>query len=192
MHEDWGSTPAAIDAALRAADEHGLQVALHSDSLNEAGFVESTLAAMNGTSVMNVYDRFRNSVAKKIDAMIAKSSSAGAPEQMIEIANKLRTTLVTRCQADSWAQPVLDCFASASDQPSIRNCRTQLPPDQAQAELEMGKADVSKVLASARKKLARLPELRPVAERLLPRRGAKPNYPAAKIVVEGRTRTGRA
>ena len=37
VHEDWGSTPAAIDAALRAADEHGLQVALHSDSLNEAG-----------------------------------------------------------------------------------------------------------------------------------------------------------
>ena len=44
VHEDWGSTPAAIDAALRGADEWGLQVALHSDSLNEAGFVESTIA----------------------------------------------------------------------------------------------------------------------------------------------------
>jgi len=77
-------------------------------------------------------DRCTVAIGKAIDAMIAKSSSAGAPEQMIEIANKLRTTLVTRCQADSWAQPVLDCFASASDQPSIRNCRTQLPPDQAQ------------------------------------------------------------
>ena len=44
VHEDWGSTPAAIDAALRAADECGLQVALHSDSLNEAGYVESTIA----------------------------------------------------------------------------------------------------------------------------------------------------
>jgi len=51
VHEDWGSTPAAIDAALRAADEHGLQVALHSDSLNEAGFVESTLAAIGGRSI---------------------------------------------------------------------------------------------------------------------------------------------
>src|SRR5690606_6154837 len=51
VHEDWGSTPAAIDAALRAADEHGLQVALHSDSLNEAGFVESTLAAIDGRSI---------------------------------------------------------------------------------------------------------------------------------------------
>jgi len=39
-------TDAAIDAALRAADEHGLQVALHSDSLNEAGYVESTVAAI--------------------------------------------------------------------------------------------------------------------------------------------------
>ena len=51
VHEDWGSTPAAIDAALKAADEHGLQVALHSDSLNEAGFLESTVAAIAGRSI---------------------------------------------------------------------------------------------------------------------------------------------
>lgn len=51
VHEDWGSTPAAIDAALRAADELGLQVALHSDSLNEAGYLESTLAAIAGRSI---------------------------------------------------------------------------------------------------------------------------------------------
>ena len=51
VHEDWGSTPAAIDAALRAADEHGLQVALHSDSLNEAGFLESTLGAIGGRGI---------------------------------------------------------------------------------------------------------------------------------------------
>ncbi|WME23279.1 urease subunit alpha [Brachybacterium sp. GU-2] len=51
VHEDWGATPAAIDAALRAADEHGLQVALHSDSLNEAGFVESTIGAIGGRTI---------------------------------------------------------------------------------------------------------------------------------------------
>ncbi|MFE6508654.1 urease subunit alpha [Nocardioides sp. NPDC057767] len=51
VHEDWGATPAAIDAALRAADEHGLQVALHSDSLNEAGYLESTVAAIAGRSI---------------------------------------------------------------------------------------------------------------------------------------------
>lgn len=51
VHEDWGSTPAAIDAALRAADEFGLQVALHSDSLNEAGYLESTLRAIDGRSI---------------------------------------------------------------------------------------------------------------------------------------------
>lgn len=51
VHEDWGATPAAIDAALRAADEHGLQVALHSDSLNEAGYVDSTLRAIGGRSI---------------------------------------------------------------------------------------------------------------------------------------------
>lgn len=51
VHEDWGSTPAAIDASLRAAQEWGLQVALHSDSLNEAGFVQSTIEAIDGRSI---------------------------------------------------------------------------------------------------------------------------------------------
>jgi urease subunit alpha len=51
VHEDWGSTPAAIDASLRAADEFGLQVALHSDSLNEAGYVESTVGAIAGRGI---------------------------------------------------------------------------------------------------------------------------------------------
>ncbi|NGN94860.1 urease subunit alpha [Nocardioides sp. KC13] len=51
VHEDWGSTPAAIDAALKAADEHGLQVTLHSDSLNEAGYLESTVSAIAGRSI---------------------------------------------------------------------------------------------------------------------------------------------
>lgn len=51
VHEDWGATPAAIDAALRAADEFGLQVALHADSLNETGFVQRTLDAIGGRSI---------------------------------------------------------------------------------------------------------------------------------------------
>lgn len=51
VHEDWGSTPAAIDASLRAAEEFGLQVALHSDSLNEAGYVESTIGAIAGRGI---------------------------------------------------------------------------------------------------------------------------------------------
>lgn len=51
VHEDWGSTPAAIDAALTAADRWGLQVALHSDSLNESGYVDSTLDAIAGRSI---------------------------------------------------------------------------------------------------------------------------------------------
>ena len=42
VHEDWGATPAVIDAALRVADETGVQVALHTDTLNEAGYVDST------------------------------------------------------------------------------------------------------------------------------------------------------
>ncbi|MBF6353390.1 urease subunit alpha [Nocardia higoensis] len=51
LHEDWGSTPAAIDACLRVADASGVQVALHSDTLNEIGFVEDTLAAIAGRGI---------------------------------------------------------------------------------------------------------------------------------------------
>ncbi len=50
VHEDWGSTPAAIDAALTGAERWGLQVALHSDSLNEAGFVATTIDAFRGAA----------------------------------------------------------------------------------------------------------------------------------------------
>jgi urease subunit alpha len=45
LHEDWGTTPAAIDTCLSVADEYDVQVAIHTDTLNEAGFVENTIAA---------------------------------------------------------------------------------------------------------------------------------------------------
>lgn len=48
VHEDWGATPAAVNAALEVADASGIQVAIHSDTLNEAGFVEDLLAAAKG------------------------------------------------------------------------------------------------------------------------------------------------
>ena len=51
LHEDWGTTPAAIDACLRVAEEADVQVALHSDTLNEMGFVEDTLAAIDGRAI---------------------------------------------------------------------------------------------------------------------------------------------
>jgi urease subunit alpha len=51
LHEDWGTTPAAIDACLRVCDEYGVQAAIHTDTLNEAGYVESTLAAIAGRTI---------------------------------------------------------------------------------------------------------------------------------------------
>jgi urease subunit alpha len=51
LHEDWGSTPAAIDACLRVADDTGVQVAIHTDTLNEAGYVADTLAAIGGRTI---------------------------------------------------------------------------------------------------------------------------------------------
>jgi urease subunit alpha len=51
LHEDWGSTPAAIDACLTVSDAAGVQVALHTDTLNEMGFVEDTIGAIAGRSI---------------------------------------------------------------------------------------------------------------------------------------------
>ena len=51
LHEDWGTTPAAIDCCLSVADDHDIQVMIHTDTLNESGFVEHTVAAMKGRTI---------------------------------------------------------------------------------------------------------------------------------------------
>lgn len=51
LHEDWGTTPAAIDCCLTVADAHDVPVAIHTDTLNEAGFVEDTIAAIDGRTI---------------------------------------------------------------------------------------------------------------------------------------------
>ena len=51
LHEDWGTTPAAIDCCLSVADDYDVQVMIHTDTLNESGFVENTIAAMKGRTI---------------------------------------------------------------------------------------------------------------------------------------------
>jgi urease subunit alpha len=51
LHEDWGTTPAAIDNCLSVADKHDVQVTIHTDTLNESGFVEDTIAAFKGRAI---------------------------------------------------------------------------------------------------------------------------------------------
>ncbi|HEY4742972.1 MAG TPA: urease subunit alpha [Candidatus Acidoferrales bacterium] len=51
LHEDWGTTPAAIDACLKVADEYDVQVSIHTDTINEAGFLEATVAAIAGRAI---------------------------------------------------------------------------------------------------------------------------------------------
>src|SRR5580692_5851012 len=51
LHEDWGTTPAAIDCCLSVAEDHDIQVAIHTDTLNESGFVEDTVAAFKGRNI---------------------------------------------------------------------------------------------------------------------------------------------
>jgi len=51
LHEDWGTTPAAIDTCLKVADDFDVQVAIHTDTINEAGFLEATVAAIKGRTI---------------------------------------------------------------------------------------------------------------------------------------------
>jgi urease subunit alpha len=51
LHEDWGTTPAAIDCCLSVAEDHDVQVAIHTDTLNESGFVEASIAAFKGRTI---------------------------------------------------------------------------------------------------------------------------------------------
>jgi urease subunit alpha len=51
LHEDWGTTPSAIDACLRTGDEYDVQIAIHTDTLNEAGFVDNTIKAIGGRTI---------------------------------------------------------------------------------------------------------------------------------------------
>jgi urease subunit alpha len=55
LHEDWGTTPAAIDCCLSVAEEHDVQVAIHTDTLNESGFVEATIAAFKGRTIHTLH-----------------------------------------------------------------------------------------------------------------------------------------
>ena len=55
LHEDWGTTPAAIDCCLSVADDHDVQVMIHTDTLNESGFVEDTIAAFKGRTIHAVH-----------------------------------------------------------------------------------------------------------------------------------------
>ena len=51
LHEDWGTTPASINNCLNVAEQFDIQVAIHTDTLNESGFVEDTLAAFAGRAI---------------------------------------------------------------------------------------------------------------------------------------------
>ena len=57
LHEDWGTTPAAIDACLSFADEHDVAVTIHTDTLNESGFVDDSLAAIKGRTIHTYHRR---------------------------------------------------------------------------------------------------------------------------------------
>src|ERR1700692_4554580 len=59
LHEDWGTTPAAIDNCLAVADELDVQVGIHTDTLNESGFLEATVAAIGGRTIHTLYTQAR-------------------------------------------------------------------------------------------------------------------------------------
>ena len=100
VHEDWGSTPAAIDAALRGADEWGLQVALHSDSLNEAGYVASPPS--------------RRSPAGRIRAFHVEGAGGGHAPDIL--------THRRAAERASPARPTRRCRTPSTPSPSTSTC----------------------------------------------------------------------
>ena len=110
-----------------------------------------------GTAASN--DPCTAAIDQAIDAMIAgrqqaidaraaagEAPPAGMMAQMTEVSNKLRTVMTTRCKADAWPAPVIACFAKASDQPSIKQCREQLSQESAQ-KLQL---EIVKVMSAGR------------------------------------------
>ncbi|WP_413803688.1 urease subunit alpha [Streptomyces iranensis] len=84
IHEDWGATPAVIDRALDVCEERGVQLALHADSLNESGFLESTRAAFTGDG-RDAGDRFTAKKARSIHIFHVEGAGGGHAPDMIEL-----------------------------------------------------------------------------------------------------------
>ncbi len=84
IHEDWGATPAVIDRALDVCEERGVQVALHADSLNESGFLESTRAAFTGDG-RDAGGKFTPKKARSIHVFHVEGAGGGHAPDMIEL-----------------------------------------------------------------------------------------------------------
>ena len=66
LHEDWGTTPAAIDNCLSVAEQHDIQITIHTDTLNESGFVEHSLAALKGLFRNDMYMHIFTTISSSI------------------------------------------------------------------------------------------------------------------------------
>ncbi|WP_405721042.1 urease subunit alpha [Streptomyces sp. NBC_01537] len=84
IHEDWGATPAVIDRALDICEERGVQLALHADSLNESGFLESTRAAFTGDG-RDAEGKFTKNKARSIHIFHVEGAGGGHAPDMIEL-----------------------------------------------------------------------------------------------------------
>ncbi|MER8161251.1 urease subunit alpha [Streptomyces sp. NPDC094472] len=84
IHEDWGATPAVIDRALDICEERGVQLALHADSLNESGFLESTRAAFTGDG-RDAGGKFTKKKARSIHIFHVEGAGGGHAPDMIEL-----------------------------------------------------------------------------------------------------------
>ncbi|MEH0638712.1 urease subunit alpha [Streptomyces bottropensis] len=84
VHEDWGATPAVIDRALDVCEERGVQLALHADSLNESGFLESTRAAFTGDA-RDADGKFTAKKARSLHIFHVEGAGGGHAPDMIEL-----------------------------------------------------------------------------------------------------------
>ena len=90
LHEDWGTTPAAIDACLTFADEHDVAVTIHTDTLNESGFVDDSRGAIKGRTIHTYHSEgagggssaTASSASRRMRATMSRPMALAAPTEV--------------------------------------------------------------------------------------------------------------
>jgi urease subunit alpha len=101
LHEDWGTTPAAIDCCLSIADKHDVQVTIHTDTLNESTFVEGTIAAFKGARSTPITAKARAAVTRRTSSASAASRTCcRVPPTRRGLTRSTRLTSISTC---SWS-----------------------------------------------------------------------------------------
>ena len=127
LHEDWGTTPAAIDYCLNVAERYDVQVAIHTDTLNESGFVETTMAAFKGRAIHAYHtEGAGGGHAPDIIKLAARQTSCRRRPTRRGPTRSTRSTSISTC---SWSVTIsIPASPKTSRLPSLAFAARRSPP----------------------------------------------------------------